>query len=157
MLFCFGCKYQVPLLTRGAYQHQRSWHRVQIVTFAKFTDTELTCENICFCNPDTAADILIFFFTRKSCSYRGYSTRELPEKTKQTMVRTHKWGFDPPPFLCSTASKRPSMTSTLVTVKTFRGPDGSVPDYWVLLSLANRESFLSLSFLPYTKFSSRLV
>lgn len=61
----------------------------------------------------------------------------------------HKRRSDfPPCFFCSPAWKRPSMTSSLATVKTFEGPDGSAPDYWVFLSPASKGKF-SCSLSPY--------
>lgn len=48
---------------------------------------------------DIRGHLFLESFTRKSCSYTGYSIQELPEKTKRTMVRARKRGFAPP-FSC---------------------------------------------------------
>lgn len=66
------------------------------------------------------------------------------------MVHTHVFGILPFLFRVAAAKKkRPSMTSTLATEKTSKGPDGSVPEHSMFLFPVMRRAFLlPLSVLP---------
>lgn len=123
--------------------------------------TRLICEHFCFYIPDILTSTSgLFLFTRNILLKKSVQFMSSLKETKWTMVQYTNGDvtflrF----FLCSPASKRHSMTSTLATVKTFKGPDGSGPDYWVFLSRASKGKFsmLPLSLLIHSSLHILLI
>lgn len=149
MLFCLESEYQVPSYWRGISApslltlcptHNLSkvhWHTADMWALLFWYSWH-----------HLHPDLFIYFFFCSPKEHFAHEVRtfhEHPKKNKVNNGAIHKRRCDFPPFFfCRTASKRPSMTSALATVKTFRGPDGSAPDYWVFLSRASEGKFSEL-------------
>lgn len=140
LCFCFGRDIQVPLFTGRVRPPSLSPHHLEIVTFSNFTDTNQTQY------VHTFSCILAPWLINVS-----FSTGTTRSQRKQwTMVRTHAFGILPFLFRVTTAKKGPSMTSTLATEKTSKGPDGSVQ----VLSLPGDDASFSAPTLRTSKFTN---
>lgn len=143
MLFCFGFWVSSPLPLEGCISTKSPTRNLSKVhRHTADTWAHLFLYSWHHLHPD-------FFFLPQERLARAVPTVYEKKQNKVNNGAIHRRRCDfPPCFFCSAASKRPSMTSSLATVKTFEGPDGSGPDYWVFLSPASKGKF-SCSLSPY--------